>query len=106
MVPPAPNDRDRDRQYISASLANQTRWSTRTMAKAQGVDASTVRRIWQEHGLQAHRQETFKLPRDPQFVPKLLDLLGVYLNPPQDAVVLWTRKVIKLAPVAPLASHR
>jgi transposase len=66
----------------------QTHWSTRVMAEAQGVHASTVCRIWQEHGLQPHRQETFKLSRDPQFVPKLLDVVGVYLNPPQQAVVL------------------
>ena len=58
------------------------------MAKAQGVDPSTVCRIWQEHGLQPHRQETFKLSRAPQFVPKLLDVVGVYLHPPQNAVVL------------------
>jgi transposase len=65
-----------------------TQWSTRTMAEEQGVDQSTVHRIWQEHGLQPHRQESFKLSRDPEFVPKLLDVVGVYLNPPQNAVVL------------------
>jgi transposase len=73
---------------LGSKPAGQTQWSTRTMAKAQGVDASTVCRIWQEHGLQPHRQETFKLSRDRQFVPKLLDVVGVYLNPPQHAVVL------------------
>jgi transposase len=66
----------------------QTHWSTREMARKEGVHASTVCRIWQEHDLQPHRQETFKLSRDPQFVPKLLDVVGVYLNPPQNAVVL------------------
>jgi transposase len=80
------------RRIVEATLnskpAGQTHWSTRTMAKAQGVHASTVCRIWQDHGLQPHRQETFKLSRDPQFVPKLLDVVGVYLNPPQNAVVL------------------
>jgi len=73
---------------VSSKPDGQTHWSTRTMAKAQGVDPSTVCRIWQEHGLQPHRQETFKLSRDPQFVPKLLDVVGVYLHPPQNAVVL------------------
>jgi transposase len=73
---------------LGSKPAGQTHWSTRTMAKAQGVDASTVCRIWQQHGLQPHRQETFKLSRDPQFVPKLLDVVGVYLNPPQNTVVL------------------
>lgn len=66
----------------------QTHWSTRSLAKVHGVHASTVCRIWQEHELQPHRQETFKLSRDPQFVPKLLDVVGVYLNPPQNAIVL------------------
>jgi transposase len=66
----------------------QTHWSTRTMAEEQGVDQSTVHRIWQTHGLQPHREETFKLSRDPEFIPKLLDVVGVYLNPPQNAVVL------------------
>ncbi len=73
---------------LSSKPPGQTHWSTRAMARAQGVDASTVCRIWQEHGLQPHRQETFKLSRDPQFVPKLLDVVGVYLHPPQNAVVL------------------
>jgi transposase len=79
-------------RIINATLQTkpraQTHWSSRTMAKAQGVHASTVQRIWQEHGLQPHRQETFKLSRDPHFVAKLLDVVGVYLNPPQNAVVL------------------
>lgn len=79
-------------RIVEATLESRpdghTHWSTRTMAKAQGVDASTVCRIWQEHGLQPHRQATFKLSRDPEFVPKLLDVVGVYLNPPQNAVVL------------------
>ena len=66
----------------------QTHWSTRGLAEAHGVSASTVCRIWQEHQLKPHRQETFKLSRDKEFVPKLLDVVGVYLNPPQNAVVL------------------
>jgi hypothetical protein len=58
------------------------------MAKEQGVDPSTVARIWQDNGIQPHRQETFKISRDPEFVAKLVDVVGVYLNPPQNAVVL------------------
>lgn len=73
---------------VGRKPAGQTHWSTRTLAKAQGVNPSTVCRIWQEHGLQPHRQTTFKLSRDPRFVPKLLDVVGVYLHPPQNAVVL------------------
>ena len=65
-----------------------THWSTRTMAKAQGVSHATVQRIWDAHGLQPHRVKTFKLSRDKRFVEKLTDVVGVYLNPPEKAVVL------------------
>ena len=65
-----------------------THWSTRTMATAQGVSHATVQRIWDAHGLQPHRVETFKLSRDKRFVEKLTDVVGVYLNPPDKAVVL------------------
>ena len=66
----------------------QTHWSTRELAKEQGVHPSTVARIWQEHELKPHRQKNFKLSRDGKFVQKLLDVVGIYLNPPQHAVVL------------------
>ena len=79
-------------RIIEATLhskpSGQTHWTTRKMAKEQGVHASTVARIWQEHELKPHRQKTFKLSRDPKFVEKLLDVVGIYLNPPQHAVVL------------------
>lgn len=65
-----------------------THWSTRAMAKAQHVSQSTVVRIWQAHGLQPHRVKTFKLSRDPAFVEKLRDVVGLYLNPPDKALVL------------------
>ena len=65
-----------------------THWSVRTMAKAQGVSKSTVQRIWNAHGLQPHRVESFKLSKDKRFVEKLTDVVGVYLNPPDKAVVL------------------
>ena len=65
-----------------------THWSTRSMAKAQGVSEATVRRIWHQHRLQPHRVETFKLSRDKQFVEKLCDVVGLYLNPPDKALVL------------------
>lgn len=65
-----------------------THWSTRTMAKVQGVSAATVQRVWDAHGLQPHRVKTFKLSRDKRFVEKLTDVVGVYLNPPDKAVVL------------------
>lgn len=65
-----------------------THWSTRTMADAQGVSEATVRRIWKQHGLKPHLSRTFKLSRDPQFVEKLYDVVGLYLNPPDKSLVL------------------
>jgi transposase len=65
-----------------------THWSCRTMAREHGVSRSTVQRIWDAHGLQPHRVETFKLSTDPAFVEKLTDVVGLYMNPPEKAVVL------------------
>lgn len=56
------------------------------MAKAQGLSHAVVHRIWRAHGLQPHRVETFKLSRDPEFVKKLRDVVGVYLHPPDEAL--------------------
>ncbi|MGH9406887.1 MAG: IS630 family transposase [Terriglobia bacterium] len=67
---------------------NATHWSTRLMAKAQGVSEATVRRIWKQHGLRPHRVSTFKVSRDPRFAEKLTDVVGLYLNPPDRALVL------------------
>ena len=65
-----------------------THWSCRTMAEKQGVSKATVNRIWQSHGLQPHRIEGFKVSRDPKFLEKLTDVVGLYLNPPEKALVL------------------
>lgn len=65
-----------------------THWTTRSMAKAQRLSHMTVHRIWKQHGLQPHRLETFKLSQDPRFVEKLRDVVGLYLNPPDKALVL------------------
>lgn len=65
-----------------------THWSTRTMAAAQGVSHASVARIWDAHGLKPHRLKTFKLSKDPRFVEKLTDVVGLYLNPPDKALVL------------------
>lgn len=65
-----------------------THWSTRGMAKAQGISKSTVHRIWDDHQLKPHLVRSFKLSRDPRFVEKLTDVIGVYLTPPQNAIVL------------------
>jgi transposase len=66
----------------------ETHWSCRTMAKRAGVSPATVQRIWSARGLQPHRVETFKLSGDPNFEQKLVDVVGLYLNPPEKAVVL------------------
>ena len=68
--------------------AGATHWSCRSMAKAQGVSPATVQRIWDAHGLQPHRVRTFKLSNDPRFSEKLTDVVGLYLNPPEKAIVL------------------
>jgi transposase len=65
-----------------------TQWSCRTMGQAQGVSKATVNRIWQSHHLQPHRTKGFKLSRDPRFLEKLTDVVGLYLNPPEKALVL------------------
>ena len=66
----------------------ETQWSCRSMAKRAGVSSSTVQRVWSARGLKPHRVETFKLSRDPRFEEKLVDVVGLYLNPPEQAVVL------------------
>ncbi len=66
----------------------QTHWSRSTMAQATGLSDSTVGRIWKEHGIKPHLVETFKLSNDPHFVEKLKDIVGLYLHPPEHAVVL------------------
>ena len=68
--------------------AAATHWSTRTLAAHLGLSATTVRRVWRRNGLKPHLQETFKLSRDPRFVDKLVDVVGLYLNPPEHAIVL------------------
>lgn len=66
----------------------QTHWSCRLMAAEQGLSKNTVNRLWQLHNLKPHLHRTFKLSRDPQFLEKLTDVVGLYLNPPQKAVVI------------------
>jgi len=65
-----------------------TQWSVRTMAKAMGVSKDTVRRVWRDNGLKPHRTKTFKVSNDPHFVDKLVDVVGLYLDPPEHALVL------------------
>jgi transposase len=79
-------------QIVQATLqerpAGETHWSCRSLAKAQGVSAATVQRIWSARGLKPHRVKTFKLSNDKRFEEKLVDVVGLYLNPPEQAVVL------------------
>jgi len=80
------------KEIVEATLHSRpkgaTHWSCRSMAKAKGVSPATVQRIWDAHGLKPHRVRNFKLSRDPKFVEKLTDVVGLYLNPPDKAVVL------------------
>jgi len=83
---------DRVRAVVEATTQTTppgaTHWSTRTMARAQGISKATVQRIWSAHGLQPHRTKRFKLSKDRRFTEKLTDVVGLYLNPPDKAVVL------------------
>ena len=84
------------RAIVEATLhtkpAAATPWSTRSMAEAQGVSEATVRRIWRQHNLKPHLVKSFKLSRDKQFFAKLRDVVGLYLNPPDRALVLCDEK--------------
>jgi transposase len=77
---------------IAATLQTKpkgmTHWSCRLMAQAQGLSKNTVNRLWQLHNVKPHLHRTFKLSRDPKFLEKLTDVVGLYLNPPQKAVVV------------------
>jgi transposase len=81
----------REQAVISATLRKPkaaTHWSARRLAQQVGLSSATVHRIWQKYGLQPHRVETFKFSRDPQFDAKLADIVGLYLDPPERALVL------------------
>lgn len=73
---------------LQSKPRGQTHWSSRQMARSIGVHHSTVARVWQDHELKPHRHTTFKLSRDPNYAAKLIDVVGVYLSPPEHAVVL------------------
>jgi hypothetical protein len=79
-------------EIVAATLQTKpkgaTHWSCRTLARSQLVSKNTVHRIWQEHNLKPHRSRTFKLSRDPKFLEKLTDVVGLYLNPPDKTLVL------------------
>jgi len=76
------------RATLHETPVGETHWSCRSMAKAHGVSPATVQRIWFARGLKPHRVETFKLSNDQRFEEKLVDVVGLYLNPPENAIVL------------------
>lgn len=76
------------RKTTTEKPADATHWSTRTLAAALGTSPSMVQRVWKANHLQPHRVKTFKLSNDSRFVAKLVDVVGLYLNPPENAVVL------------------
>src|SRR5919108_1079751 len=99
-------------QVIVGTLENTprgaTHWSTRAMAKATGHSHMTISRVWRAFGLQPHRAETFKLSPDPLLIPKVRDIVGLYMNPPDHAVVLCVdeksqiQALDRTAPLLPL----
>jgi transposase len=93
---------------LESTPKDATHWSTRSMAKQVGLTQTAVSRIWRAFGLQPHRQSAFKLSRDPLFVDKIHDVVGLYLNPPERAVVLCVdeksqiQALDRTAPILPM----
>jgi hypothetical protein len=94
---------------LESMPANGTHWSTRGMAEAMGLSQNSIVRIWHAFGLQPHRVENFKFSKDPQFVEKVRDIVGLYLNPPDRAIVLCVdeksqvQALNRTEPILPLA---
>ena len=78
---------------------NATHWSTRTMAEAMAISEKSVRRIWHAHGLKPHLERTFKVSNDPGFAEKLEDVVGLYLNPPEHAILLSVDEKSQIQPL-------
>jgi transposase len=93
---------------LESTPKDATHWSTRSMAREVGLTQSAVQRIWKAFGLQPHRRETWKLSKDPLFIDKVKDVVGLYLNPPERAVVLCVdeksqiQALDRTAPILPL----
>lgn len=93
---------------LETTPKDATHWSTRSMAKQVGLTQSAVHRIWNAFGLQPHRQDTWKLSKDPQFVAKVRDVVGLYMDPPERAVVLCVdeksqiQALDRTAPILPM----
>src|ERR1700737_4446145 len=94
---------------LETTPRDATHWSTRSMAAGTGLSRPTINRIWHAFGLQPHRTESFKLSNDPQFIEKVRDIVGLYLNPPQAALVLCVDEKAQIQaldrpqPILPLA---
>ena len=94
---------------LESMPANSTHWSTRLMAQKTGLSQTAIVRIWHAFGLQPHRVENFKFSKDPQFVEKVRDIVGLYLNPPDRAMVLCVdeksqvQALNRTQPILPLA---
>lgn len=73
---------------LETTPPHATHWSQRSLAAHLGIDKSMIERVWREHNIKPHRVKTFKLSRDPRFIEKLVDVVGLYLNPPEHALVL------------------
>lgn len=94
---------------LEAEPPNATHWSTRSLARRVGLSQTAVSRIWRAFALQPHRMGTFKLSRDPLFVDKVRDIVGLYLNPPERALVLCVDEKPQIqakAPTAPVLPMR
>ena len=92
------------RLTLHETPVGETHWSCRTMAARAGVSPATVQRIWSARGLQPHRVETFKLSNDPRFEEKLVDVVGLYLNPPENAIVLCMDEKSQIQALGPHAA--
>lgn len=93
---------------LESTPKDATHWSTRSMAAEVGLNQSALHRIWKAFGSQPHRQDSWRLSKDPQFVDKVRDVVGLYLDPPERAVVLcvdWRRVRSRLW-IAPRRSCR
>jgi len=94
---------------LETTPRDATHWSTRTLAPQLAISPSSVGRIWRAFGLQPHRTETFKLSRDPLFIEKVRDIVGLYLDPPDRALVLCVdeksqiQALDRMAPILPMA---
>lgn len=94
---------------LESMPTNSTHWSTRLMAQKTGLSQTAIVRIWRAFGLQPHRVENFKFSKDPQFVEKVRDIVGLYLNPPDRAIVLsvdeksQVQALNRTQPILPLA---